>query len=571
VIERTPLTEASAVWDHLDPEVVIFGIVPWSPRWQRPHHFAVELVRRGHRVVYVTPHLLTGHAPWREVPDVARPDGVVLTQLATEHLDSIHWMAAWSHDDLAHAHHEFWQMVRELRLRCPILLIQSPRWWPLIQWIRERSEFPVIYDCLDEHTGWDPDNAEQVREWEDQLAGGADLVLTSARHLYERLRERTSQIVLVPNGCDVATFTSCSTPNGVLRGVVDGPIVGYYGAISPGWADTSLLASIAELRPDWNIVVIGPCEEACAVELDACPNVLRLDEVSYQDLPRYCADFDVAVIPFLVNELTRATDPVKLYEYFAAGKPVVATPMPELYQFQGRLTIATDARGFVDAIERYLRSPGDAPARQAIAANASWSSRVDTFYERMLTCLPSMDVVIVPGYGDPAATRASAERDPSWRLASVRVIDGVDGVLGHAASAEASRYLVVLPAGVELPAGGLLAFAGALTRTPGAAVVIGEVAAGTGGNLRELAWSRFATTYDVDPAATVGAPLAMRRHGPDRPAVTADGDCSLAARLQELGRVVRCPDLLVASAPAHQDDGLDAALRRALNRRAVNG
>jgi glycosyltransferase involved in cell wall biosynthesis len=566
----TPLAEAAAVWDRSGPEVVVFGIVPWTPRWQRPQHFAVELVRRGHRVVYLTPHLLVDRADWREIPDSARPDGVVLAQLGADTMDSVHRSSAWSHDDLAHAHHQFWQLLRQLRLRCPILFVQSPSWWPLVRWIRERSEFPLVYDCLDEHTGWDPQVAERIRAWEDELAAEADLVLASARRLHQRLRQRARRVVLVPNGCDVERFEPCATPTGVLRQVLDGPIVGYYGAVSPAWVDASLLAGLAELRPDWNLVVIGPCDQVSAATLDRCPNVLRLDEVPYAELPRYCADFHVAVVPFLVNELTGATDPVKLYEYFAAGKPVVATPMPELYPFQGLLTVAERAGDFVEAVERYLRSPGEVATRRAVAREASWSGRVDRFHQAMLDCLPSLDVVVVAGGGDPAATVASVERDPSYQ-APVTVVDDAGQALAEALrqDADAGRYLLALPAGVELPRGGLLAFAGALARTPDAAAVLGELAgADVDGGLRELAWSRFGGPADTAPAVTGDLPVVLRRRdlAASTPAAAPGG--SLPARLQALRRtVVAFPELLVPQVPPKHPDGLEPAVRAALQRR----
>jgi glycosyltransferase involved in cell wall biosynthesis len=571
--ETTPLAEAAAAWDRPGAEVVVFGIVPWSPRWQRPHHFAAELVRRGHRLVYLTPHLLVGRAGWREVPDVARPDGVVLAQLATDTLDSVHRSAGWSHDDLAHAHHQFWQLLRQLRLRCPILLVQSPNWWPLVRWIRERSELPLVYDCLDEHTGWDPEIAGRARAWEDELAAAADLVLVSARRLHDRLRQRNPRAVLVPNGCDVERFEPCVTPSGVLRRVLDGPIVGYYGAVSPAWVDASLLAAVAELRPDWNVVVIGPCDQASAATLDRCPNVLRVDEVPYAELPRYCADFHVAVVPFLVNELTGATDPVKVYEYFAAGKPVVATPMPELYRWQGLLTVAETAGGFVAAIDRYLRSPGDPAARQAVARQASWSSRVDRFHQAMLACLPSLAVVVVANGRDPAPTVASVERDPSYQ-ARVTVVDDATQALAEALAEgkDAGRYLLVLPAGMVVPPGGLLAFAGALARTPGAAAVLGQLAGADGARrLRELAWSRFGATADT-PAGPGGAPVIVRRRDLAAAGTAATPGRSLADALGALGRpVVALPGLLVAPAPAEPPDGLEPAVRLALARRSGDG
>lgn len=151
--EAYPSETPTRAWWSDRADIVVLGIVPWGSRWQRPHHFAAELAQRGHRVVYVTPHFTLGQERWRELEQETRPDGVVLTELSTWTRDTIHTSDGWDDGDVAHAHHTFWRMVDELRLRCPIILVQSPAWWPLVSWIRERAEFPVVYDCLDEHTG----------------------------------------------------------------------------------------------------------------------------------------------------------------------------------------------------------------------------------------------------------------------------------------------------------------------------------------------------------------------------------------------------------------------------------
>ncbi len=319
-------------------------------------------------------------------------------------------------DDVAHAHHTFWALVDDLRLRCPILFVQSPGWWPLLAWIRERTEFPLVYDCIDEHTGWNQDAAAGVRASEEELARAADLVLASAAPLAERLEGIAREVVLVPNGCDFDHFAAAAAPNGVLRPPFDGPIIGYFGAISAGWFDSSLLVTVAESRPDWNFVLVGPVDAETRTLFDPSPNIVQLGAVTYAELPRYCADFDVAMIPFLVNELTRATDPVKLYEYFAAGKPVVTTPLPAVYAHQGPLAIADTPAAFERAIEAFLLEPGDRNERRQIAKAASWEHRVDLFYERLLACLPSLDVVVLTHNGAALTRRclASLAEDRSY-------------------------------------------------------------------------------------------------------------------------------------------------------------
>jgi GT2 family glycosyltransferase/glycosyltransferase involved in cell wall biosynthesis len=599
-------------------DIVVFGIVPWGTRWQRPHHFAAELGRRGHRVVYVTPHFTLGEERWRELEDEPScPDEVVLVQLSTWAKDTIHGSDGWSDDDLSHAHHTFWRLVDELRLRCPILFVQSPAWWPLVSWIRGRAEFPVVYDCLDEHTGWNEASAATLRGWEEGLAAEADLVLASASSLEARLAPLARETVLVPNGCDATHFARAAEPTKALRPPLAGPIAGYFGAISSGWFDTDLVVALAESRPDWNVVLIGPADEETRALLDESLNILQLGEVPYADLPRYCADFDVALIPFLVNDLTRATDPVKLYEYFAAGKPVVTSPLPAVYDFQGALAVADSAPGFERAIESFLDDPGDRAARRALAAEADWARRVDRFYDRMLACLPSLDVVVLTHNNADLTTRCltSVRDDPSYDATLIVVdnastdrtgllLDALAGepdtivirnesnegfatALNQAVRAGSGRYVLLLNNDTELPHGALLALAGGLARSREVGL-LGPVTNAIGNEARiyspydpdedgaldawfhRLAWQRFGLRFDFTVAALFAAIL--RREDfeaaggiPGRYQVGMFEDDELSERIRGLGkRVVCAEDVFVHHAGAASFSVLDPVVYQAI-------
>jgi GT2 family glycosyltransferase/glycosyltransferase involved in cell wall biosynthesis len=581
-------------WTTEQADVVVLGIVPWTARWQRPQHLARELTRRGHRVAYVTPHFVVGRQRWRELDENTCPERIVLAQLSTIEKETIHDERGWTRDDVAHAHHTFWRLVDDLRLRCPILVVQSPAWWPLVSWLRERTDFPVVYDCLDEHTGWNQANAAELRVSEEELARSADLVLASASPLEERMRTLSANVVSVPNGCDFEHFEGASEPNAVLRPPLDGPIVGYYGAISAGWFDAALVVALAESRPDWNIVLIGPIDAETRTLLDPSPNIVQLGEVAYAELPRYCADFDVAIIPFLANDLTAATDPVKLYEYFAAGKPVVTTPLPAVYPLQGPLVVADTAPGFERAIESFLREPGDAGERREIARAASWDRRVDAFYDRLVGCLPSLDVVVLTHNGVDLTRRclASIEADASYRARLV-VVDnastdgtgdlldeldrrgeatvlrnttnaGFSAGLNQGIRAGSSHYVLVLNNDTELPKGALLAFVNGLARSREIGLLgpvtnsIGNEAEiytpydiGGEGELsawfRGLAWDRFGMQFDLDAAALFAA--IVRREDleavgglPEHYQVGMFEDDELAERLRGLGKRVVCAE-----------------------------
>jgi O-antigen biosynthesis protein len=212
-------------------------------------------------------------------------------------------------------------LAEEWALSEPILFVQSPGWWPAVLPLREALGAGLVYDCLDEHTGWDSAVAESVRAAEEGLASASDLVLASAERLYRRLSTLAWNIILVRNRCDFESFRTAEAPNGLWKAQQPGPLIGFYGALGHAWFDVQLMLSVAAMRPDWSFVLIGPSYGDVAEAFEGADNVHLTGEVAWADLPALSADFDVATIPWLLNALTEATDPVKLWEYFAAGKP----------------------------------------------------------------------------------------------------------------------------------------------------------------------------------------------------------------------------------------------------------
>ena len=158
------------------------------------------------------------------------------------------------------------------------------------------------------------------------------------------------------------------------------PVIGYFGAISD-WFDVNLMTELAKSRPDWHFQLIGRVD---TMLLDNSPlkrlaNVEFLGEQPNSDLPRLIAHWDCGLIPFKRTPLTEATNPVKVYEMLAAGKPVVAVDLPELRPIaaEGLIEIASDAQGFVEKIEHMPLGAdcGAYRARRAFARENTWEQR----------------------------------------------------------------------------------------------------------------------------------------------------------------------------------------------------
>lgn len=287
-----------------------------------------------------------------------------------------------------------------------VSIVDLPFWTPLVSTMEDSK---LLYDCMDEHNGFST-NAPSMIRLEEQLARKADLVLASSQRLHDRMKTYHSSPLLLRNAADTAHFAA-QAPAAPELASIQGPVIGYYGAISD-WFDAKLVEWMAERRPEWTFALIGHTFGCDTAGLEKLPNVLLLGEKRYHELPMYLHRFDAAIIPFLQNELTKATNPVKLYEYLAAGKPVVSTALPELETVAAGLTvIARTPEAFEQAVERSLRqnNPQLMEARKNFASSHTWETRYEELHRTILKRLfPKVSIVMLAHNNWPIRVNASS-------------------------------------------------------------------------------------------------------------------------------------------------------------------
>jgi len=223
----------------------------------------------------------------------------------------------------------------------------------------------LVYDCNDAHADF-PGLPQWARSYQERTLRRADRVIVSARRLGEdaaRVRGSDRDVLMVGNGVDYRAFHEAV----LLRKKSPGarPLIGYIGAIAP-WFDFELVRAVAEARPQWDFVLVGPVlgEPAALARLDALPNVSVRPAVPHDEVPRVLADFDVGLIPFRRTTLTEGVNPNKLYEYLAAGLPVVSTPFSSEVEADAHVvTLAEDAGATIAACERLVSMRADVAAR----------------------------------------------------------------------------------------------------------------------------------------------------------------------------------------------------------------
>jgi UDP-galactopyranose mutase len=247
----------------------------------------------------------------------------------------------------------------------------------MLGWSENLRPVATVYDCMDELSAF-KNAPPELQTREADLFGLADLVFTGGRSLYEVKREQHESVYCFPSSIDVKHFAraleSIDEPDDQKN--IARPRIGFFGVIDER-TDINLLRQIAELRPDWHFVMIGPVVKISEEDLPRQANIHYLGGKSYDELPDYIAGWDVAMMPFAMNDSTRFISPTKTPEYLAAGRPVVSTPVRDVvrpYGESGLVRIASDADEFVRAIDESLTE--DAVARRAKAdeflATMSW-------------------------------------------------------------------------------------------------------------------------------------------------------------------------------------------------------
>ena len=233
----------------------------------------------------------------------------------------------------------------------------------------------TVYDCMDELANFRFAPA-RLLEFEGELFERADLVFTGGYSLYEAKREHHPSVHPFPSSVDIAHLAQARaipTENTV-------PTFGFYGVLDERF-DIDLLAAIADARPGWRFVMVGPVVKISPDDLPKRDNILYPGAASYDDLPGLLAEWDVALMPFAINDATKFISPTKTPEYLAAGKPVVSTPVRDVVRHYGRLEgvkIAATPDEFVAGCKAALKlahSKGDwlAEVDQALSA-MSWNT-----------------------------------------------------------------------------------------------------------------------------------------------------------------------------------------------------
>ena len=415
-------------------DVVVFSIIDWDFRFQRPQQIATQFGRHGHRVLYLsTSQFLTPGGPAWDLTRKAENVG----ELRIRSRCALGIYGGRLDDgDLDALAESFESLARDLVMGDTVCLVQIPFWAPLAERLRERLGWRVVYDCMDEWTNF-PGFGEHVLTLEEGLVRRSDVTVVSADRLLEKWKDAAPRLTLAKNGIDAEHYRRLYGPNDLLSDARH-PVIGYYGALA-SWVDVPLLTKIADAHPEATLVLAGGHFDVDLAAVASRKNVRLLGQRPYEEMPKLLWTFDVCMIPFLVNDITEATNPVKFYEYLYGGKPVVAPALTELLPYAEISYLARGHEEFLAQLSRALAEPEADPRRaerRRVAEENDWAHRYEAIDAGIAAAHPLASVVVVT-YGGLELTKACLESlsRETWPRLEVIVVD-------NASSDGTPRYLM---------------------------------------------------------------------------------------------------------------------------------
>jgi glycosyltransferase involved in cell wall biosynthesis len=363
-----------------DPEaatLICFSHLRWNFVFQRPQHLMCRFAREMN-VIY-----------WEEPVEVAANETAYLQVREADNGANVRII-------VPHLPQGMPEDAREAALKRLLDAHLASVRGPLIAWYYTPMMLPLsrhlepavtVFDAMDELSKFKFAPAKLL-DLEQELIDRADVVFTGGSSLYEAKKHRHANVHCFPSSVDRAHFAKARARQFDPADQEDlpRPRLGFYGVIDERF-DTELLARAAEMRPTWSFVMVGPVVKISEEDLPKRPNIHYLGGKTYDQLPSYLSGWDVALMPFAMNESTQFISPTKTPEYLAGGRPVVSTPVKDVVRHYGGLEgvkIASTPEEFVEACEQALelaRNPGSGWLAEAdlMLSASSW----DTTQARM--------------------------------------------------------------------------------------------------------------------------------------------------------------------------------------------
>ncbi len=374
------------------PDVIFSPFINWEYRIQRPQHLAEQLAELGHRVFYIQANFYPGMTP--TIKQIK--ENVYLIRLPKEH-GTILFNSTLSKDNIVSLEFSMLKVVNSFNIQSAILIVYLPFWRKLAIRLRETFGWKLVYDCMDDHADFSNSSDLAIQD-EQLLLGKSDLVLATSLILLKKVEKENKNSILIPNGSDFDLFHKAAQEIDTNElNKLDYPIIGYYGAFAD-WFDTKLVRGLANAHPEWTFVLIGSTELADLKPIKELPNIHMLGEKPYNQLPGYLSNFDVCIIPYAKSPSTDAMNPINLFEFLSAGKPVVATRLNEISNYSDYVLLAETQKEWELSIQKALseeKTQELLTRRFTFAKDNTWKNRAEAIESSISSLFPKISIIVV--------------------------------------------------------------------------------------------------------------------------------------------------------------------------------
>ncbi len=369
------------------PDIIIFSVIDYDFRYQRPQHFASRFAQNGHRVFYINANFINKDNIREISSNLNTVDFFCKScnaiYFASECPEFLDWFTK-----------KMDSLINIYAIRDAMIILDYPNWIQGAQYLRTKYGFKIIVDYMDDFTGFLGTTSEQLKNNCLHMLKNSDQIIASSQFLYDIATQYTEHVSIVRNGTEVEHFYQAA----LNKEKKQRPVIGYYGAVSH-WFSWEKVCHLAANRPDCDIVIIGEVTEH-RDKLEKFANIKLLGEKNYKELPQHLAYFDVCLIPFDTStDLIKATNPVKFYEYLSAGKKIVATEIPELAPFRDKFVyMSNDNNTFLEYVNLCLSGQDSLKSEEesiSFARENDWQKRFESFASVCMQAVPKVSIVVL--------------------------------------------------------------------------------------------------------------------------------------------------------------------------------
>ena len=351
-------------------DILNLSIINWDYRIQRPQQIDKILSKKNYRIFYIKNEFELTNS--NNFPFLAKKKETNIYEISlTSNKNLFIYTDKPSIKNIEYIKGSLLNLIKTANIKNPIIKIDHPFWFYIVKDLN----FPIIYDCMDYHQGFKLNQKDLIKN-EINLIKKSNATIVSSSFLYKHVvKIKKNNIFIIRNGVDLNHFKNKNFKNKKNK-----KIIGYFGAIND-WFDEKVIELIAKNNQNIEIILVGKIENKLIEKIaKKYNNISLLGEKKYQEIPEILNSFDICIIPFKLTKLIKATNPVKIYEYFTSGKPVITSKIPELLTFKNQIYFY-NKKNILKKIKLAINEKNDKleKERKEIAKNNSWKTRTIDF------------------------------------------------------------------------------------------------------------------------------------------------------------------------------------------------